>query len=134
MAHVFNRTTGQFLQSVNTPDFDVVDWVLNPDLTATVGQPVKYWFITGGTNPEGQEELGVVDAGSQIIIDAAIADARSASQKDSAKSSVDIERVVRALVDLLPSEFNILRTLHTLPDRTAAQVNAALKANIDAQP
>lgn len=134
MAHVFNRTTGQFIQSVNTPDFNVADWVLNPDLTATVGQPVKYWFITGGTNPEGQEELGVVNAAAQIVIDDDLAAAKAVSQKDSAKSSVDVERVVRALVDLLPSEFNILRALHALPDRTAAQVNAALKANIDAQP
>jgi hypothetical protein len=133
MAHVFNRTTGQFLRSVNTPDFDVADWVINPDLVATVGQPVKYWFITGATNPEGQEELGIVSVGEQATIDAALAATKLTNEKDSAKTQIDVERVVRALVDMLPGEFNILRTLHSLPDRTAAQVRAALKANVDAQ-
>lgn len=130
---VFNRTTGQFIPSAHTPDFDVADWVLNPDLTAVVGQPLKYWFITGGVNPEGQEELGIVDAATQTAIDDAIAATKLASEKDAAKTNIDVERVVRALVDMLPGEFNILRTLHSLPDRTAAQVNAALKANVDAQ-
>jgi len=69
----------------------------------------------------------------QVNIDAATAAAKLTATKDAAKSNIDVERVVRALVDLLPSEFNILRTLHSLPDRTPAQVNAALKANIDAQ-
>ncbi len=133
MAHVFNRTTGQFIPSAHTPDFDVADWVINPDLVATVGQPVKYWFILGTTNPEGQEEIGVVDAAAQAVIDADIAAASATSQKNSAKNDVDVERVVRALVDLLPGEFNILRTLHSLPDRTAAQLTAGIKANIDAQ-
>lgn len=133
MAHVFNRTTGQFIPSVNTPDFDVADWVINPDLVATVGQPVRYWFIPGTTNPEGQEEIGVVDAAAQTVIDDDLAAARAVTEKDGAKTQIDVERVVRALIDLLPTEFNILRALHSLPDRTAAQVNAALKANVDAQ-
>lgn len=134
MADVFNRTDGRYIPSAHTPDFDVADWVINPDLTAVIGQPVRYWFITGGTNPQGQEELGIVDAATQASIDAAIAAARTAAEKDGAKTQVDVERVVRALVELLPSEFNTLRTLHALPDRTEAQVRAALKANIDAQP
>jgi len=69
----------------------------------------------------------------QVNIDAATAAARLTSEQTLAKNNVDVERVVRALVDLLPAEFNILRTLHSLADRTPAQVNAALKANIDAQ-
>lgn len=133
MAHVFNRTTGQFIPSAHTPDFDIADWVINPDLVATVGQPVKYWFIPGTTNPEGQEIIDVVDAAAQAVIDADLAAAQLVVEKDSAKTQIDVERVVRALVDMLPAEFNILRTLHSLPDRTAAQVNAALKANVDAQ-
>ena len=133
MAHVFNRTTGEFRPSVNTPDFPVADWVINPDLVAVAGQPVRYWFIPGTTNPEGQEIIDVVDAAAQTVIDDALAAAQLVTEKDSAKTQIDVERVVRALIDMLPDEFNILRTLHSLPDRTAAQVNAALKANVDAQ-
>ncbi len=129
MADVFNRTTGQYLKSVNTPDFDVADWIINPDLSAVTGQPVKYWII----DPPASDTIRSATAGEQTTIDQGIADARETAEKDGAKNSVDVERVVRALVDLLPDEFNILRALHSLPDRTPAQVNAALKANIDAQ-
>ncbi len=130
MSDVLNRTTGQFLKSVNTPDFDVADWIINPDLSAVTGQPPKYWII----DPPASDTVRLATGGEQTTIDDAIATAKSDSQKAVAKNNVDVERVVRALVELLPSEFNILRTLHSLPDRTEAQVNAALKANIDAQP
>ncbi len=126
MSDVLNRTTGQFLKSVHTPDFDVADWIINPDLTAVAGQPSKYWLIAG-------DVVSLASAGEQTTIDSDLAAATDLASKDSAKTAVDVERVVRALVDLLPSEFNILRDLHSLPNRTAAQVNAALKANIDAQ-
>ena len=134
MAHVFNRTTGQFLQSVNTPDFDVADWVLNPDLVATVGQPVKYWFIPGTTNPEGQEIIGVVDAAAQAVIDADLTAARIVSQKDGAKNEFDVQRVLPALAELLVDEFNNLRTLHALPDRTFSQLRTAIRGKIDSAP
>lgn len=127
MAHVLNRTTRQFIQSANTPDFDIADWVHNPDLTAVAGQPIKYWIITG-------DVVSLMDGAAQAVVDADIATARSDAEKAGAKNDVDVERVVRALVDLLPGEFNILRTLHSLPDRTAAQLTAGIKANIDAQP
>ncbi len=68
----------------------------------------------------------------QTNIDAATLAAKIIVQKEVAKSSVDVERIVRALIELLPGEFNILRTLHSLPDRTVAGLTTALKANIDA--
>jgi len=30
MADVINRTTFQYLRSVNTPDYPVADWIINP--------------------------------------------------------------------------------------------------------
>jgi len=132
MADVFNRTTGEFIPSAHTPNFSVVDWVINPDLTAVLGQPIRFWFITGATNPEGQEELGIVSVGEQATIDAALAATRLTAEKDGAKSSLDVERVLVALVELLPDEFNILRTLHSLPDRTFAGLRTAIRAKIDA--
>ncbi len=47
MANVLNRTTKEYLTSVNTPDFDVSLWVINPDLSAVIGFASKYWIITG---------------------------------------------------------------------------------------
>lgn len=130
MSDVLNRATGQFLRSVNTPNFDVADWIINPDLSAVTGQPVRYWVI----DPPASDTVRLATGGEQSTIDADIATATSDSQKTTAKNEVDTERVVRALVELLPNEFNILRTEHGFSDRTEAQVNAALKANIDAQP
>jgi hypothetical protein len=106
MASVFNRVTPEYRPSVHTPNFDVADWAINPDITLVAGQPVRYWFLTGGTNPEGFEIVDLVDAATQASIDAAIAAAKETAEKDGAKNSVDVERVVRAIVDLLPSEFN----------------------------
>ena len=126
MSDVLNRTTKQLIKSANTPDFDVADWIINPDLAAVAGQPNRYWLIAG-------DVVSLMDAAAQTVVDDDIADAKEAAEKDTAKTAVDVERVVRALVDMLPGEFNILRTIEGLPDRTAAQVNAALKANIDAQ-
>jgi len=129
MASVFNRTDGRFLPSVHTPDFDVADWIINPDLSAVANQPSRYWII----DPPASDTIRLATAGEQTTIDDDIAAARETAEKEAAKTQVDVERVVRALVDMLPGEFNILRTLHSLPDRTADQLRAALKANIDAQ-
>lgn len=126
MSSVLNRTTGQFLQSVHTPNFPVADWIINPDLTAVAGQPSIYWVITG-------DIVSLASVGEQATIDAAIIAAQLTSEKDAAKNQIDVERVVRALIELLPSEFNILRTLHSLPDRNTAGLVTAIKANIDAQ-
>ena len=66
MADVLNRTTLQYLQSVNTPDYPVVDWVINPDLSGVAGVPQKYWKLTGDVVSEmSQAEKDAVDAAVQ---------------------------------------------------------------------
>lgn len=125
MASVLNRTTKQFFQSANTPDFPVVDWIVNPDLTAVAGQPVKYWLISGDT-------VSLADAGEQATIDAAILAAQVAADKDREKQEFDDRRVLKGLAELLVDEFNILRTIEGLPPRTFAQLRTAIQAKIDA--
>ncbi len=129
MSRVFNRTDGRFLFSVHTPDFGVAEWIINPDLTAVVNEPTKYWII----DPPASDTIRAATAGEKVTIDAAIGATQLDAEKAGAKTEVDTERVVRALVEMLPGEFNILRTEHAFADRTVAQLNAALKANIDAQ-
>jgi len=69
MADVLNRTTLQYLRSVNTPDFPVLDWVINPDLTAVVGVPQKYWKLTGDIVSEmTQPEKDAVDAAEAAAV------------------------------------------------------------------
>ena len=63
MANVLNRTTLQYLLSVNTPDYPTQDWVINPDLSAVSGVAVKYWKLTGDNVTEmTQGEKDTVDA------------------------------------------------------------------------
>lgn len=134
MANVFNRVSPEYKISVHTPDFDVADWAINPDITGVAGNPVKFWFLTGATNAEGDEIIGVVDAATQATIDAAIAAALLTSQHDSAKIEMDNRRVLIALAELLVDEFNILRTIEGLAPRTFAQLRTAIRTKIDSAP
>lgn len=47
MANVLNRITKEYRTSVNTPDFPESLWIINPDISAVVGFPTKYWTIAG---------------------------------------------------------------------------------------
>ena len=47
MSNVLNRINKKFLQSVNTPEYSGVDWIINPDLSGVEGFDSKYWVITG---------------------------------------------------------------------------------------
>lgn len=69
MSNVLNRTTLQYLQSVNTPDYPIGDWVINPDLSGVVGVPQKYWKLTGDVVSEmTQPEKDAVDAAEAAAV------------------------------------------------------------------
>jgi hypothetical protein len=42
MSNAFNKLTGELRESVNTPDYDPAEWVINPDLSAVDGIPLRY--------------------------------------------------------------------------------------------
>jgi hypothetical protein len=55
--------TKQFLESVNTPDYDESDWIIDPDMSAVDGVPVKYWKISGNIVSEmNQDEKAAYDS------------------------------------------------------------------------
>lgn len=63
MANVLHRTSGQYFESVNTPEYDELDWLINPDLSQVAGVQSKYWKVVGDTVVEMSEaEKQVVDA------------------------------------------------------------------------
>lgn len=63
MADVIKRATLQYLRSVHTPDFPVVDFVINPDMTPVSGVLQKYWKLSGDDLSEMDEtEKQAVDA------------------------------------------------------------------------
>lgn len=64
MSNVLNRTTKQYLVSVNTPDYPETDWIINPDLSKVDNVPLKYWDIKGDT-------VDVLDQAAKDVVDAA---------------------------------------------------------------
>jgi hypothetical protein len=67
----------------------------------------------------------------QTNIDAATAAADETTSRDFDKVKYDIERTLRAIVELLVDELNVLRTIEGLPDRTIAQARTAIRNKID---
>lgn len=75
MANVIHRTTLQYLESVNEPDYPEPTWKWNPSLLAVVGVPQKYWkapadWDAGGAGPVEMTapEKAVVDLAEAIAI------------------------------------------------------------------
>jgi hypothetical protein len=74
MASAIHRITYLYFPSVNTPDFPVENYIINPDLSAVVGVEQQYWKVVGDSVVEMSEaEKAVVDAKlyrpSPVIID-----------------------------------------------------------------
>lgn len=45
MATVLNRVTRELIESANTPDYPVDDWIINPDLSEVEEFDRKYWKV-----------------------------------------------------------------------------------------
>jgi len=81
MANVLNRITKELLNSVNTPDFPTGDWIVNPDLSAVAGQPVKYWKIVG-------DSIQFMNSGERDVVDAALLPAAKKLENKRASAAV----------------------------------------------
>lgn len=106
--NVLHRATKDYRQSVNTPDYPIADWIHGPDLSAVVGQPSKYWTITGDVvTLMSQAERDAVDA------------AEVTAAKDAVADELDrVQTIMRAFAEALLDELN----LHA--ERTTAILNA----------
>ena len=89
MAVVWNKTTGELIVSVNTPDYDPIDWIIDPDFAAVLGQPQKYWRLN--TNP-----VELLTVPEQQAVDAAIDAAILQSNRDEALRRRDVDISTRA--------------------------------------
>lgn len=96
MADVVNRTTNEYRRSVNTSDFDVADWIINPDLSSVVGVPNRYWVITGDVVSE-------MTQGQKDALDAATL---SDSRDSTANHLNELEDVLRAFALAVLDELN----------------------------
>lgn len=108
MANVLNRVTKEYRASVNDPDYPVIDWIINPDLSAVAGWPPRYWVITG-------DNVSLMSQAQRDAVDAA---ELTASRNAAAAALTDTENIQRAFMLLVLDEFNA----HT------AKMNALLTA------
>ncbi|MHC4156686.1 MAG: hypothetical protein ACYST6_17455 [Planctomycetota bacterium] len=119
MGTFLHRTTKRYLQSADPNELpeDISNYISEPDLSAVVGVPRRYWAITGDTVSEmGQSEKDAVDA------------AMLSDRRDGMVAELDsAEGTLRQLVRMLISEINILRAEHGLPDRTMAQFKTQIR-------
>ena len=113
MANVLNRTTKQYLTSVSTPDYPTGDWIINPDLSATTGEPNKYWVITG-------DVVSVMKQSEKDTVDAAEEKARL----DGVEDEVGTDKTADALLD----EINTLRAIESLAAKTVDDLKTAVRS------
>lgn len=120
MADVLNRITKQFRRSVHTPDFPVAEWIINPDMAATVGFDSKYWSISG-------DVVSVVNLAARDTIDAA----QEVTRLDSIADELDrSQTILKAFAQVVLDEFNTLRSQHGLVPRTLAQLKSSVRGKL----
>jgi hypothetical protein len=128
--HSLERVTG-YEASGSQSDYagrdDVVIYAKG-DVFPTLAEPQMYWRHDAGV-------IRDMDSVEKSALDAEIAAALLASRRDGAKAAVDLPGVegykLRAVVELMIREINVLRAQHSLADRTLAQAKAAYLALID---
>ena len=129
MANVLNRTTKQYLRSVNTPEYDVADWIVNPSVP---NADSKYWNISGDTVTEmTQPEKDAVDAQELSDRTAAI----KAELKDRFDQEADNTKAMGLLMlemyQLIRVELKPNALTNPLPDITPAQLKARFNSIVD---
>ena len=121
---VLNRTTRQFLRSVNEPDYPKSEWIWEPDLGAVTGIDSKYWVVAG-------DVVSLMKQADRDEVDATLAAQAVATDRAEQKARLDSERLLKGMVLWVRDELNELRAKHSLPPLTAKEIKAAIKGHVD---
>jgi len=108
MATVINRNTCRVIQSANTPNYPVEDWIIEPNLSSVTGVPKKYWKTSGDSVLEmSQAEKNTVD------------NANIESLKNSQIAAAFLAKELRAMISIMAEEFSMteLTLYNTLMQR-----------------
>ncbi len=157
MARLLNRTTLRYIPRGNTPDFPVVDWVINPDMSAVDGFPSKYWVLTGDVvslmTPAQQASVDTAEAIAQTIanraLEAAVVDIKSGiriraeiatrNKRDNYLTNriIELQNRVQAMIDSTGGVANMRSAGQALPisatrTRPMSDAIADYKADINA--
>lgn len=110
MATFLHRTTKRIEPDNGTGDLGP-SYIRNPDLSAVVGEPVKYWIIEGDT-------IRAATAGERLTIDLQITQAEAdaaiallTAQRNAAIAAIGAVReealiAIRAMAEVIRQEFN----------------------------
>lgn len=114
-----HRTTKELLSSVAEADLQepATNYIEDPDLSAVLAQPIKYWVITGDTvSLMSQSEMDTVDANEL------------SAQRDDTVGQLDLlEDILRAFALTVLDEINLLRSQHSLSARTISQLKTSVR-------
>lgn len=135
MANVLNKTTGQFLRSVNEPDYPQADWIWSPDISAfdSIGGYQAKYAVLPATNP-----VQMMDLTARNAVDAALAAAAVLADKAEQKNRIDQEKAIKAIAlvmldmyDLIKNELKGAALNNPLPTITAAQMRQRFLDKVD---
>ena len=118
-----HRIDKELLPSVAEADLlePVANYIEEPDLSAVVGQPTKYWNIVG------DDVLLLEPQSARNAAD----DAERDAARDAAVASMDqLEDYTRAFALVVLDEFNVVRGLLGESPRTIAQLKAAVRGKL----
>ena len=132
-----NRTTRKFIQQISSGGMEQMfpaevfhdaqgeptsnaNWIHAPDLSAVIGQPTKYWIITG-------DVVSLMSLAERDAVDAA----DLSNTRDGKANQLDrVEDILRAFALVVLDEINNLRSQHSLPPRTIAQLKNAVRGKL----
>lgn len=145
MASVLNRTTREYRRSVNTPDYPIQDWIIDPDLSAVQGVQSIYWVITGDEVMEmSQAEKDAVDAQELADLYDKLAD--TLEQSDSYDRAIaltlldgvnNLSGKITGILNAIDNATNLaslksaIAAITDAPQRTPAELKAALRARLE---
>lgn len=107
MSEVINRTTLELKDSVNTPDYPVAQWIINPDLSGVASVPKKYWKIVG----DNVEEMTQAE---KDVVDAAEAAADKAAKEARVKENITADPLEGLTVDIQVSGLSVTVNINSL--------------------
>lgn len=135
MANVIHRTTLEYRRSASESDHPEPAWKHNPDMSAVAAVPPRYWKAPPDWDAPSAGPLEMTQA-EKDAADAAILETSKDNELAPLQAG-DYPDLLRALALVLMDEINLIRaeieTRHSqasLPQRTPAQLIAALRAKM----
>ena len=125
MPNYVHRTNKQYLTSVSPASLpeSEANYIQDPDMSAVVGEPSKYWTITG-------DVVSLKSAGEQAAVDVALDAQKTQQDRDTVIATPEntdaLGVEIRALIQLMNKRDNYLTTrIIELQDRVQAMCDSA---------